>query len=210
MKRRYRQHVNPLTLTSLVPRKPLVIPPGPEVEVELGCGDGLFMVQRAQRQPDTMFLGLDIRPEFLQPGLDRIAELALNNLQLETCNLSVDAPHLFPSSRVRTFWINFPDPWFKRRQQNRRWLDQACLDHLVVALRPGGRIVYQTDVWSPALEALALLESHPLLSNEAGEEFTFLKRRVTDVKTSRESACERERRHIWRLSFVHTSEGREQ
>ena len=43
MKRRYRQHVNPLKMTSLVPREaPLSLPSGPEVEIELGCGDARF------------------------------------------------------------------------------------------------------------------------------------------------------------------------
>ena len=151
MRRRHRQHVNPLKQTSLIVRDPLDIEPGPGVEVELGCGDGLFLVQRAQQFPDKLFIGLDIRPEFLEPGLERIAELKLPNARLELCNLIVDSAHLFPPGRINAFWINFPDPWFKRRQHNRRWLTAESLDHLVRALEPGGHLYYQSDVWDPTL-----------------------------------------------------------
>lgn len=200
MSPRYRQHVNPLKQSSLVPRQPLVIPEGPEVECELGCGDGLFLVQRARRFPQRLLIGLDIRPEFLDPGLKAIRDEDLANVRLEVCNLSVDAGHLFPAARVRRFWINFPDPWFKRRQRNRRWLDSASLAALVRALEPGGSIVYQSDVWDSAIEALGLMELREELDNRAGA-FTFSRERLCEERTSRELACEREGRRIWRMHF---------
>lgn len=201
MPRRLRQHINPLKQTALVPREPLRVPCGPSLEVELGCGDGVFMVERARHRRERLFVGLDIRSEFLVPGQRRIAELGLTNVRLETCNLSVDAAHLFPEQRVDTFWVNFPDPWFKRRQQNRRWLDADVLRSLVRALRPLGRIVYQTDVWDLALQALGLLEANDLLRNRCGA-FSFSRQRLAAERTSREKACEAEGRRIWRLEFV--------
>ena len=66
MRKRLRQHVNPLKMTSLVARDtPLALPTGKRVEVELGCGDAHFLLQRAGQHPERHFIGLDIREEFL-------------------------------------------------------------------------------------------------------------------------------------------------
>jgi len=201
VKKRLRQHINPLKMTSLVPRdEPLDLPLGVPVEVELGCGDARFIIDRARRQPDHHFVGLDIRGEFLDIARQEQAEQGPENLTLEETNLIVDADRLFAPARVRRFYINFPDPWFKRRQHNRRWLTAEILAQLVLSLEPRGEIFYQTDVWALAIESLALLEGSAELRN-AGEEWTFFKQNPYGVKSSREMACEEEERPIWRMLF---------
>lgn len=201
MPKRLRMHVNPFGLESLKPREaPLPLPSSGPLEVELGCGDGLFMVERAMRDPEVFFVGIDIRDSFLAAGRARLAELSLPNLALETANLIVDLPNLFPASRVRRFFINFPDPFFKRRQHHRRWLNADAVESLVMALQDGGEIIYQSDVWEPTIEALALFSLHRGLQNDFGE-FSFAKERLVHDKTSREKACERQGRTIWRMRF---------
>jgi tRNA (guanine-N7-)-methyltransferase len=203
MKKRYRQHVNPLKMTSLVPRRdPLDLPDGPDLEVELGCGDARFLIELALQSPDALFVGLDIREEFLAFGREEIARLELENVALETSNLIVDLDRLFFPGRVRRFYINFPDPWFKARQRNRRWLNEESVPALVQALARRGEVLYQTDVWELAIEALALFEGTEGLVNTEGE-WCFLKGpNPFGVRSSRELACEEEGREIWRMLFV--------
>ncbi len=200
--RRLRQHVNPLKASSLAPRPaPLAIPDGPEVEVELGCGDAAFLLERARAYPDRLFYGIDIRDKFLEPARRAVAELGLDNLELCVSNLIVDADRLFLPGRLSRIHINFPDPWFKRRQHNRRWLTPASVDHLARSLAPGGEIYFQSDVFSLALEALALLEGSALLANSAGE-WSFLRERPFAERSGRELICEEEGLRIWRLLFL--------
>jgi tRNA (guanine-N7-)-methyltransferase len=202
MRKRYRQHVNPLKMTSLVPRQePLDLPDGPAVEVDLGCGDARFLIERARSHPDRLFVGLDIREEFLQYGLEEVARLELDNVQLCTSNLIVDLEQMFDDGRVHRFHINFPDPWFKARQHNRRWLDEQSLDHLVRSLEEGGELFFQSDVWSLTIEALSLLEANPGLYNACGE-WTFLRESPFEERSSRELACLEAKMQIWRLLFV--------
>lgn len=200
--RRLRQHVNPLKASSLAPRSaPLAIPDGPEVEVELGCGDAAFLVERAQTHPDRLFYGIDIRDPFLEPARAAVAELGLTNLELCVSNLIVDADRLFLPGRLHRIHINFPDPWFKRRQHNRRWLSPESVGHLALALAPRGEIFFQSDVFELALEALALLEGCPLLENTAGE-WRFLRESPFAERSGRERSCLEEGVRIWRLLFV--------
>lgn len=202
MTRRIRQHVNPLNAPCLAPRDRLkqAVRASREVEVELGCGDGLFVVRRALHQRGGQFIGLDIRTEVLERGRRVVRRLGLANVMLEAGNFMVDLAQLFPPDSVTRFWINFPDPWFKRRHHNRRWLGASATDALARLLRPGGLLLYQSDVWEPTLAALGLFETHPLLRNTAGE-FSFTRQRLAEERTSRELACERRGLKIWRLSF---------
>jgi len=201
-KKRWRQHVNPLKMTSLVPRaEPVALPSRPRpVEVELGCGDGRFLIRRAVALPDTFFVGLDIRAEFMAVGRAEAGALGLRNLRLEESNLIVDADRLFPPRRVRRFWVNFPDPWFKRRHRARRWLAPKTLAALCHALAPRGEVIYQSDVWDLALEALGLLEAEQRLENMAGP-WTFLRHPPVPQQTSRERACLEAGLRIWRMRF---------
>jgi tRNA (guanine-N7-)-methyltransferase len=202
MKKRYRQHVNPLKIANLVPRNStLELPNDAVVDVELGCGDAQFIIDLAQKYPDRIFIGIDIREEFLNKGRKCIDRLGLTNIHLHTSNLIVDSNRLFIPNRVNRFYINFPDPWFKQRQHNRRWLNVESLDHLINCLSLTGQIFFQSDVWSISLEALALFEANRLLTNRCGE-WTFLRENPFSVRSTRERLCVEENLPIWRMLFT--------
>lgn len=206
--RRFRQHINPLKMTSLIPREPIALPAETStvVEVELGCGEGAFTIRRAQQNPTHVCIGCDIREEFLAAGHAEIATANVPNARLEVCNLLVDFGHLFSQGRIDRFFINFPDPWFKRRQQNRRWLTSAALDALITALKPGGEIFFQSDVWELTMDAMALCEAaarsqaSQALKN-VGEPWTFYRNNPYGVTSTREDICTRDDLPIWRILY---------
>lgn len=201
MTRRHRQHLNPLTMTAMVPREaPLNLPAGRKVEVELGCADARFCRERAAANPELLLVGLDIRGVFLADARAAQDEAGLANMLLEEANFLVDLEQLFQPRSVARFFINFPDPWFKRRQRNRRWITDEAVGHLVRALRPGGEIFFQSDVWDVALEALAVLESSEELKNVRGE-WTFYGDSPFAARSMREVICTEEEKQIWRLLY---------
>ena len=201
MTRRHRQHLNPLTMVAMVPREaPLILPAERQVEVELGCADARFCRERAAADPESLLVGLDIRGVFLVDARNALAETALDNVLLEEANFLVDLDRLFPSQSVARFFINFPDPWFKRRQRNRRWLTDEAVGHLVRALRPGGEIFFQSDVWDLVLEALAMLEASDALKN-AREPWTFYGDSPFQARSTREVICTEDEKQIWRLLY---------
>ncbi|MCB9557813.1 MAG: methyltransferase domain-containing protein [Deltaproteobacteria bacterium] len=199
-RKRLRQHLNPLKLTALVPRAPLTLPSGRPIDVELGCADARCLIELARRHPERHFVGLDIREAFLAEGRERVAALNLSNCQLEVCNLLIDTPHLFANAKISRFLINFPDPWFKRRQRARRWFNERCLADLVAALKPEGRLIWQSDVWELTLEAMGILEANGQLTNCAGA-WRFLREPPLAAQTTRELICLDKQLKIWRLAY---------
>ena len=131
--------LEPLDLTSIFGAAP------PELEVDLGCGKGRFLLARAQRYPQVCFLGIDrllLRILRVERAIQR---LHLTNIRLLYAEAAYALSHLLPSAAVSVYYIFFPDPWPKRRHHRRRLFAAPFLDALHRTLRPAGRVHIATD-----------------------------------------------------------------
>jgi tRNA (guanine-N7-)-methyltransferase len=200
--RRVRHHVNPLRtpfLTRQLP--PLELPPGAAVDVELGCADARFLFELAPRQPDVCFVGLEIRAPLVKQVNQLAAEQQLANLRAVFCNINVDLPSLFRDGSLRTLFINFPDPWFKRRHQKRRLVNDELVPVLHDKLRAGGHLFFQSDVFDLALDAMAVLESAPERFANVHGPWSFVRDNPYGAKSLREVRCEERGMRIWRMCY---------
>jgi tRNA (guanine-N7-)-methyltransferase len=113
------------------------------LQVDLGCGDGSFLCELAQRQPDQNFLGTE-------KLVGRVAKVcrkaaALENIRVLNVESSYAVRYLLPEKSVETFYLLFPDPWPKRRHQRRRIMTSGFLESIQRALADGGFIRIATD-----------------------------------------------------------------
>jgi tRNA (guanine-N7-)-methyltransferase len=203
---RVRQHVNPLKSGMLEPRRTrLPLPDDREIEVEIGCADAQFLFERAAQARDTGVtrceVGLEIRQEFIEP----VTELARErNLDVRAffSNVSVDLPYYFAPGQVARFFINFPDPYFKRKQHKRRVMADELVEDLHAALAPGGELFFQSDVWELALDAMDTIEAHEgLFRNEAGAWSFWKKGNPYGCRSQRETGAERDGLPVWRMLY---------
>jgi tRNA (guanine-N7-)-methyltransferase len=200
---RVRHHVNPLRSPHweqrLVPA--LKLPADRDVEAELGCADARFLFERAPHHPGTYFLGLEIR-EPLVDEVNRKARVAgLANLRAVFCNINVDLPALVPDASLTRVFINFPDPWFKRRHQKRRLMNDELVDVLHRKLRRGGELFFQSDVFDLALDAMAALEDVPDRFANVDGPWSFVRDNRYGARSLREVRCEVRGVRIWRLCY---------
>jgi tRNA (guanine-N7-)-methyltransferase len=186
-------------LTRQLPAVPL--PPGVDVEVELGCADARFLFERAPLHPEMCFVGLEIRTPMVEQVNEQAAELKLTNLRAVYCNINVDLPCLFPDRSLARIFVNFPDPWFKRRHQNRRLMNDELVPVLHDKLRPGGELFFQSDVFDLALDAMAVLESAPERFANRLAPWSFVRDNPFDAKSLREVRCEERGMRIWRMCY---------
>lgn len=198
---RARQHVNPLGLTFETFRGSVPdIPADDLVECEIGCADAQFLFERARIAPERWYVGVEIR-EHLVDEVNATAREEGLRLRAVWCNACLHLDKVFARGRLSTVFVNFPDPWFKRRHHKRRMLNQELLAQICRGLAHGGLVLFQSDVWDVALDAIALFESADELVNELGE-WSFLKERHPFGAMSwREQHCEAEGKPIWRLLY---------
>jgi tRNA (guanine-N7-)-methyltransferase len=202
---RIRQHVNPLKSDLLeiadVPR--VAAGPGQRLEVELGSAEAHFLIERAARDPDALFVGVEIRRELVVATNAECAARGLANVRSVFANMSVDMPRLFDDGSVARFFLNFPDPWFKSRQHKRRVMSPGLADEIARVLAGAGDLFVQTDIFALALDAMAAFEAHPAFSNVAGA-WSFCRENPYGAKSRRERQCETEETRIWRLLYRRT------
>lgn len=114
------------------------------IEVEIGCGKGLFLLARAKENPKTNFLGFDRAIKWLRRRQQRAANENIVNLKFSRMEAQGFIPNI-PGNSVSIFHIYFPDPWPKRRHHSRRLVDENFLTLLLEKIVPGGSIYLATD-----------------------------------------------------------------
>jgi tRNA (guanine-N7-)-methyltransferase len=123
----------------------LLFPVVQPLEVELGSGDGSFLLQYAQAHPEHNFLGIERLLGRLRK-LDRKGLRArLTNLRLIRLEASYAVEYLLPEASASVFHIYFPDPWPKRRHRPRRLVNASLVQSLQRGLAPEGRLYLRTD-----------------------------------------------------------------
>ena len=209
--RRVRQHVNPLKSDLLeiddVPR--IEVAPGRRLEVELGSAEAHFLIDLALGDPDALFVGVEIRREVVSRANNRCAGLGVGNVRSVFANMSVDLPRLFAPGSVRRFHLNFPDPWWKSRQQKRRVVAPALAQDIHDALALEGELFVETDIFDIALDAMAVLEGVPPPGGPAPAArfenalapWSFYPENPFAARSRRERQCEAEGAKIWRLLY---------
>jgi tRNA (guanine-N7-)-methyltransferase len=115
------------------------------VEVDLGCGKGLFLVRTAASSPGTNFLGVDRMTRKLLRALRRAEARGLVNIRLLRVDVKYFVKLLLPRESISVFHVYFPDPWPKKRHKKHRFLNPSMLAALEAALIPGGAIRLLTD-----------------------------------------------------------------
>ena len=198
---RIRQHVNPLGLhfERFRGERPS-LPPGRAIEIEIGCAEAQFLFERAAREPERTYIGLEIRQD-LVALVNRRARSGNLPVHAVFCQAQLHLLEIFAPASVDRVYINFPDPWFKRRHQKRRMVDAALCDGIALVARPGADVFVQTDIWDLALDAMAALERDGRFTNAAGEWSFWRAGNPYGVRSWREQHAEEHGLPIWRLLF---------
>jgi len=115
------------------------------LEVELGCGDGSFLVEYARRNPAMNFIGVERLLGRIQK-LDRKGRRAgLSNLRGVRIESSYFLQHLLPPLSAAALHIYFPDPWPKKKHRKHRLVVGNFPALAGAALASGGVVYFRTD-----------------------------------------------------------------
>jgi tRNA (guanine-N7-)-methyltransferase len=198
---RIRQHVNPHQVHFAAFRGERPVLDGRRIELEIGCADAQFLFERAARDPSASYVGLEIREELVDL-VNKRARASGVPVHAVFCQAQLHLPEIFPVASVDQVYVNFPDPWFKRRHHDRRMVDDALAAGVAHALRPGGELFVQSDVWDIALDAMATFERAPAFANLAGEWTFWRDGNPYGVRSWREQNAEETGLPIWRIRYA--------
>jgi len=198
---RIRQHVNPKlgffeTFRGERPR----LREGRAIEIEIGCAEAQFLFERAAIDPDREYVGIEIRDELVR-WVNREAKQRGAPVHAVFCQAQRHLPVVFAPASVDRVYVNFPDPWFKRRHHDRRMVDAALADGIAHVARADADLFVQSDVWDIALDAMATFERDERFANLAGEWTFWRGGNPYGVRSWREQNAEETGLPIWRLRY---------
>nr|WP_290669183.1 hypothetical protein [Ardenticatena sp.] len=131
------------------------------VELEIGSGDGRFIVEWAAIYPDRHFLAFEVRGRLVHTMYRAIEERGLTNVWVCDDDARAAIPEIVPPATVDVVHILMPDPWWKQRHARRRLFSLHMLSILAQVLKPGGILRFESDVEGYPEVLDRLIERHP-------------------------------------------------
>ena len=115
-----------------------------QVRAEMGCGKGAFTAGVAQAEPDALLVALEKVPNAMVTAMERVCAEKIQNVRFIDTDVA-NLPDIFAPGEVSVIYINFPDPWPRKKEAKHRLTAPSFLALYWDALPVGGRIEYKTD-----------------------------------------------------------------
>lgn len=127
------------------------------VAIEVGCGKGKFLTQLAEEYPERNFIGVEGQESVVLRAMEKVEEKKLGNIRFVT-EFIRDIRDYFAPGELSGLYLNFSDPWPKKRHASRRLVHPGYLEGYRAVLAPGSTIEMKTDndgLFAFALESFA-------------------------------------------------------
>ncbi len=119
--------------------------PDAPLELEVGIGKGTFLVDQAEKRPDTNFFGIEWANKYHLYAADRCARRGLDNVRLLRTDARAFLQAWLADAALDALHVYFPDPWPKKRHHKRRFFNPGTVAHVLRVVRPGGHLFVATD-----------------------------------------------------------------
>ena len=114
------------------------------INIEIGMGKGKFIIEMAKLNPNINYIGIEKYSSVILQATKKLENEKLDNLRL----LNADATNLldlFDKKSIDLIYLNFSDPWPKKRQAKRRLTHENFLKIYDELLNENGEIHFKTD-----------------------------------------------------------------
>ena len=137
---------------------PLTFSNNNKICLEIGSGKGQFISGLAKENPDFNYIAIEAVDSVCYRILQKKEEYKLDNLTI-ICN---DAKHIkeyLGQNKVSLLYLNFSDPWPKKRNHKRRLTHPTFLKEYLEILDSNAIIQFRTDHKELFLDSVAYINS---------------------------------------------------
>ena len=114
------------------------------IHVEFGTGRGKFITTHAKSNPDINYIAMEIKEEVLLKAVEKAHEANLNNILFVWGNVN-NILDYFEEKEISRVYVNFCDPWPKKRWAKRRLTHSSFLEKYDTILKDDGELHFKTD-----------------------------------------------------------------
>ena len=112
--------------------------------VEVGCGKGKFTAETAQANPDVLLIAVERCREAMVVAMEKARDMGLTNVYYIDMDVA-EIENIFAPGEIDRLFINFPDPWPRKKNAKRRLTHRGFLDKYCRVVRAGGEFHFKTD-----------------------------------------------------------------
>lgn len=117
---------------------------GHPVELEIGCGNGAFVAQKAKRNPDINYLAVEVCSNVVVTAMEKVAGEQLENVRF--LNIAAEIlPCYIPSGSIEKIYLNFSTPLPEAGREKQRLTSARFLTIYRDLLKENGVIEQKTD-----------------------------------------------------------------
>lgn len=136
-----------------------------QTALEIGFGEGEFIVELAKRKKDWNFLGIEIKYYRFKKAVNLARTEETKNLKLLHFDINIAFDQVFEDCIFDKIYINFPDPWPKDRHKKHRIINERFLNGLRSLMRSGSTIEFASDHLEYAEHTVGQFKSNPNFAN---------------------------------------------
>ena len=112
--------------------------------VEVGCGKGKLTAETAQANPHVLLIAVERCREAMVVAMEKARDMGLTNVFFIDMDVA-KIEEIFAAGEIDRLFINFPDPWPRKKNAKRRLTHRGFLDKYCRAVKEGGEIHFKTD-----------------------------------------------------------------
>ncbi len=105
------------------------------IDLEIGIGNGSFLVPFAKDHPSRNIVGIEIEGFYVKKANRKLIRHEISNARLLIGDAKFLTWRLFGDASIENVYINYPDPWFKKRHKKRRLVNPVSLRMLALKMR---------------------------------------------------------------------------
>lgn len=113
------------------------------IYIEIGMGKGKFIYENALEYPDINFIGIEKYDSVMVRAVEKLENSNLTNVKLIRMD-ATEIEQIF-DHEVDTIYLNFSDPWPKKRHAHRRLTSPIFLEKYDLITKVGYHIIQKTD-----------------------------------------------------------------
>lgn len=114
------------------------------VELEIGCGKGRFICEKARLNPNVNYVGVEIQLNVIITGAEKIIKSGLKNVKLFNVGAEI-LKYTLPEKSISKLHLNFSCPYPKKQYENHRLTYRSFLEIYKYLLKDGAEIHFKTD-----------------------------------------------------------------
>lgn len=116
-----------------------------EVFLEIGCGKGRFSIEMAKHNPNVLYIALERYDSVIVKAGQKQEEEQVDNLYFYSNDIVNVKDFACLKNRISNIYLNFSDPWPKKRHAKRRLTSEYYLNIYDHILKEDGNIFFKTD-----------------------------------------------------------------